>query len=269
MLGFEHFPEAPEFRRGWELCIYNPLSPAPPVEGSAVTFDVWSTLLEINSFYRAVAKALSERTGRREEEEYENILQAYTAVKAARRKGLIDEHDIVRSSMEHALRNLPGVNEQNLYWAFSRAVNAVDARSLVLEGAEEVLRLFRESGYSLGVVSNVMFWPGYLTRVILDRAGLSGYFEVQVYADEVKCLKPNPKIFAVALDLLRAEREKSAHVGDSVFEDLAGALASGMAAVLIDKNSEERIIVRKQRFAIVNSLVEVPEAVASLIGTEI
>jgi len=233
---------------------------------SAVTFDVWSTLLDINGFYRAAARALAERVGGREEEALENLLRAYAAVKAARRKGLIDESNVVKSSTEIALRSLPGVTEQDLYWAFSRAVNTVDAGSIVLEGAEEALTSLRNAGYRLGVVSNVIYWPGYLTRTVLDKAGLSGYFRVQVYADEVRCLKPHPRIFAVALNLLGAESRESAHVGDSPFEDLAGALASEMAGVLVDRGSGEKVLLRKQRIAIVGTLKEVPEAVSLLLA---
>lgn len=231
----------------------------------AVTFDVWSTLLDINCFYRAAARALAERTGKHEGEALEDLLRAYAAVKAARRKGLVDENDIVKSSTEIALRSLPGVSEQDLYWAFSRAVNLVDAGSLVLEGAEEALRSLKDAGYRLGVVSNVIYWPGYLTRTVLDKAGLSGFFRVQVYADEVKCLKPHPRIFAAALSMLGAESRESAHVGDSPFEDLAGALASEMAGVLIDKGAGEKLLLKKHRIAIVRTLREVPEAVAALL----
>lgn len=232
----------------------------------AVTFDVWSTLLDINAFYRAAARALSELTGRPEESELENLLRAYASVKAARRRGLINEVDIVKSSTEIALKSLPGLSEQELYWAFARAANTVDTRSLLLEGAERALSSLDALGYRLGVVSNVIFWPGYLTRVVLDRAGLSRYFRVQVYADEVKCLKPHPRIFSAALSLLGAESRESAHVGDSPYEDLAGALASEMAGILVDRGTSEKVVMKKHRFAVVCSLADVPGAVETLLS---
>jgi len=231
---------------------------------SAVTFDVWSTLLDINALYRAAARAMAELTGRSEQEELQRLQRAYASVKAARRRGLIDEGDVVRSSTQIALGELGGLTEYDVYWVFARAANTVDVSSLVLDGAVQALRELKEAGYKLAVVSNVVFWPGYLTRAVLDRAGLSGFFRVQVYADEVRCLKPHPRIFAEALRLVGAEPSASAHVGDSPFEDLAGALASDMAGVLVDRGRSAPLIDAKLRVAIVGSLLEVPLAVKTL-----
>lgn len=242
------------------------LSRCAPGGVSAVTFDVWSTLLDINAFYRAAARALAELTGRAEQEELQRLQRAYACVKAARRRGLIDESDVVRSSTQIALKELGGLTEYEVYWAFARAVNTVDVGALVLEGAREALEELRRAGYKLAVVSNVVFWPGYLTRAVLDRAGLSGFFRVQVYADEVKCLKPHPRIFAEALRLVRAEPSSSAHVGDSPFEDLAGALASDMAGVLVARDRSTTLMDAKLRVAVVRSLLEVPPAVRALTG---
>ncbi len=231
---------------------------------SAVTFDVWSTLLDINALYRAAARAMAELTGRSEQEELQRLQRAYASVKAARRRGLIDEGDVVRSSTQIALGELGGLTEYDVYWVFARAANTVDVSALVLDGAVQALRELKEAGYKLAVVSNVVFWPGYLTRAVLDRAGLSGFFRVQVYADEVRCLKPHPRIFAEALRLVGAEPSASAHVGDSPFEDLAGALASDMAGVLVDRGRSAPLIDAKLRVAIVGSLLEVPLAVKTL-----
>ena len=233
---------------------------------SAATFDVWSTLLDINAFYRAAARAMAELTGRSEQEELQRLQRAYASVKTARRRGLIDESNVVRSSTQIALKELEGLTEYEVYWVFARAANIVEANALVLDGAVQALEELRGAGYRLAVVSNVVFWPGYITRAVLDKAGLSGFFRVQVYADEVKCLKPHPRIFAKALRLVGAEPSASAHVGDSPFEDLAGALASDMAGVLVDRGRSTPLIDTKLRVAVVGSLLEVPLAVKTLTG---
>ncbi|MEM1521190.1 MAG: HAD-IA family hydrolase [Candidatus Korarchaeum sp.] len=82
-----------------------------------------------------------------------------------------------------------------------------------------------------------------MNRVILNKVNLSDYFNVQVYTDEVHCLKPNPKIFRIALDMLGSSPDSSVHVGDSIGEDLAGAVAAGMAAVLIDWGGDRGLLI--------------------------
>lgn len=230
----------------------------------AATFDVWGTLLRIEELYGAAAAALSGLLGQPEGEVLQLLDQAYSSVKAARRRGLIDERDVVSSSLCAAFESFQGVTASDLFWALSRAVNAANPARLVVEGAERALEELREEGYALGIVSNVVFWPGYLTRVVLDRVGLSRFFRVQVYADEEKCLKPSPRIFTKALRELGAEPSESAHVGDSPQEDLAGALASEMAGVLIDRGRRGTLVDRRLRIAVVESVHKVPPALAEL-----
>ena len=48
-------------------------------------------------------------------------------------------------------------------------------------------------------------------------------------------MKPHESIFLAALDLLGVEAADAAMVGDSVEDDIEGAAALGMRAVLIDR----------------------------------
>ncbi|UNQ73428.1 HAD family hydrolase [Infirmifilum sp. NZ] len=231
----------------------------------AVSFDVWSTLMSIDVFYRAVAEALAEATGRDPGEVFNRVKRAYSAVKSARRAGLVNESRVVQSSTEIFLEALGIASKYELYWAVARAVNAVDARALPLDGAAEALQELSSQGYALAVTSNVIFWPGYLTRVLLDKAGLGRFFRVQVYADEVGTLKPSVKPFQEVLQALGASPSEAVHVGDSPQEDLAGALNAGMGAVLLDWGREKALLDARLRVAVVGSLGEVPSAVAALL----
>jgi HAD superfamily hydrolase (TIGR01549 family) len=49
-------------------------------------------------------------------------------------------------------------------------------------------------------------------------------------------IKPDPSIFVAALDLLDVRPEEAAMVGDSYEDDIAGARALGMRAVLLDRD---------------------------------
>ena len=47
--------------------------------------------------------------------------------------------------------------------------------------------------------------------------------------------KPDPAIFAPALELARCGPEEALHVGDTPEEDVAGASAAGIRSLLIDR----------------------------------
>ena len=92
----------------------------------------------------------------------------------------------------------------------------------------------RRMGLALAVVSN---WDARLPP-LLARLGLGERFAAIVYSSEVGIEKPDPRIFAVALDRLGVAPEEAVHVGDSSREDVEGALAAGMEALLLVRPGE-------------------------------
>jgi FMN phosphatase YigB (HAD superfamily) len=78
--------------------------------------------------------------------------------------------------------------------------------------------------YRLGVVSN---FYGNL-QAVCDGAGLAPLFATLVDSHCVGAEKPNPAIFRVALDALRATPETTVLVGDSLRRDREGARRTGM-----------------------------------------
>ena len=78
--------------------------------------------------------------------------------------------------------------------------------------------------YRLGVVSN---FYGNLAAVCHE-VGLSPFLTVVVDSAHVGCVKPDPRIFFLALAQLRADPAQAVFVGDSLRRDMAGARAIGM-----------------------------------------
>jgi HAD superfamily hydrolase (TIGR01509 family) len=56
-----------------------------------------------------------------------------------------------------------------------------------------------------------------------------------VSSAEVGAAKPDPAPFARGLELAGARAEEALHVGDSLENDVAGARAAGVRAVLLDR----------------------------------
>jgi putative hydrolase of the HAD superfamily len=93
------------------------------------------------------------------------------------------------------------------------------------------LRSLRDRGQRLVAVSN---WDCSLARV-LERCGLGGLLDGAVSSAAAGARKPDPAIFAPALEIAGCGPEEALHVGDTLEEDAAGARAAGIRSLLIDR----------------------------------
>jgi HAD superfamily hydrolase (TIGR01549 family) len=97
------------------------------------------------------------------------------------------------------------------------------------DDALPVLRLLRGRGLKLGLVSNTSRDLGAFVR----------HFELDVDAwiasGAYGKVKPSPLIFRAALDLVGCKPSAAVMVGDSPQDDVAGARAVGMRAILLDR----------------------------------
>jgi FMN phosphatase YigB (HAD superfamily) len=73
-------------------------------------------------------------------------------------------------------------------------------------------------------------------RRLLDKIGLSKYFDSVTTSEAVRAYKPNPIVYRTALASLDADAHKSLFVSDSLL-DLTGAIAVGMTAVWLHRGS--------------------------------
>jgi len=97
-----------------------------------------------------------------------------------------------------------------------------------------VLEGLRSSGYHLGVVSN----HNDALLKVLDYHGLSPLLESVTYSQEVGAEKPDPRVFAKALERAHCQPSEALHVGDSIHADIEGAHYSGIEAVWLDRDQQ-------------------------------
>jgi HAD superfamily hydrolase (TIGR01549 family) len=100
--------------------------------------------------------------------------------------------------------------------------------------ARPALLRARAAGARIVVVSN---WDVSLAEV-LERVGLAPLLEGVVTSAAVGAVKPQRAIFAHALALAGVAAERARHVGDTLDEDVRGASACGIPAVLLRRDSE-------------------------------
>ena len=87
----------------------------------------------------------------------------------------------------------------------------------------------------------------------LKGAGLEGYFQTVVNAEDVGFKKPDPKIFAFALDKAKATASESLMIGDDLEADILGAKNCGLDALHFDVEN----VHRHDHCVIVNCLSEI------------
>lgn len=115
---------------------------------------------------------------------------------------------------------LPAMMRSLQFWPFADVVDALER--------------FRGQGLKLVVVSN---WDVSLTQV-LGTCGLLPYVDHIVASAAVGAAKPSPAPFERALELLGMEPSSVVHIGDEPGQDVAGAIAAGIAPVLIRRREE-------------------------------
>ena len=97
--------------------------------------------------------------------------------------------------------------------------------------AEPALVALRAKDLKLIVVSN---WDISLSSV-LENCGLASLLDAALSSAEAGSRKPEPGIFATALELAGCEPAEALHVGDTAEEDCEGARAAGIRALLLDR----------------------------------
>jgi putative hydrolase of the HAD superfamily len=134
-------------------------------------------------------------------------------------------------------RLLGGADERLLGGVDEAAMTALLLASLVFEPFPEVpatLNELRGMGLALVVVSN---WDASLSETLAS-LGLLDTVDAVVTSAACGSAKPDPAIFAEALRRAGVGPEEALHVGDSPEEDVAGARAAGIGAVLVAREGE-------------------------------
>ncbi len=83
--------------------------------------------------------------------------------------------------------------------------------------------------YQLGLLSNFTHWPAALK--IIDRVGLTPFFEIQLISGQLGYRKPHKHVFQKLIEGFGVQSAEIMYVGDDVDADINGALGSGLQPV--------------------------------------
>jgi len=95
------------------------------------------------------------------------------------------------------------------------------------------LKKWKADKIALGIISNF----DSRLHAVLEGLELENYFQSITISSSVGAAKPNPQIFATALNKHQCEPYQAWHIGDSRNEDFEGAKSAGLRAFLLERQS--------------------------------
>jgi putative hydrolase of the HAD superfamily len=98
----------------------------------------------------------------------------------------------------------------------------------LIPGTRQMLQALGET-YRLGLLSNFTHAPAAMD--IIDRVGITDFFDVILISGAVGYRKPHPLVFHRLVDQMRVEKEQIVYVGDDPEADISGAQGAGIRPV--------------------------------------
>jgi len=241
---------------------------------SAVTFDLWDTLIQ----------------------EYPGNSDKVSAIRIDRIWRVLNDRGMIHSRSEVEKAYIKTFDFLQLTWSKSRDVpvrdhilfmlTSIDSRLAgrlakedlahiekiysegilehpprLLPGAKDALKAIRANEYRIGLISNTGRTPGSMLRVVMDKLGILEYFDATTFSNEILVRKPNELAFNVTLEKLRAVPKAAVHVGDDSNKDVLGAKKAGMRAVHYVPDAEKA---SKDADAHIRSLSQVLDKIEEL-----
>ena len=188
------------------------------------------TLLELCDTYKLNEKGISD---------YEEFIKIYKAHNAELwdlyRVDQISQKDLRRERFQRALADFGVENfilSENIGDDY---IEVCPKKNKLYPYALEVLDYLKEK-YSLHIITN-----GFdkTQHIKLEHANLFPYFNQIITSEKLGVKKPNPVIFAHALDVAEATKEESIYIGDNLVVDILGCQNFGIDGIYFNPERKE------------------------------
>jgi putative hydrolase of the HAD superfamily len=202
-----------------------------PLRG--ILFDLDFTLVDNDRGWRqlwpAVAQQFAERYPGFDPDEFEQ--RSYDFADGHYElllRGEIDFDTYRRDYVTHGLKPWGDLDDDLLSTYNEARSRSVDLIGL-FDDAVETVRSLRSGGLKIGILTN---GPSELQRRKLRLIGIEDEVDAVAVSEEIGAAKPDPEAYRRAVAMLGLEPGEVAMVGDHVVNDVAGALAAGLAAAV-------------------------------------
>jgi putative hydrolase of the HAD superfamily len=183
-----------------------------------VFFDLFDTLCTVDeAVYYAGKRAAAESAGL----EYDPFMAAWNSTS---QEASVGKLKTPYARAERALSEL-GVSDRRAVAEVARLdVETIQACVIYYEGAQDALKVLRERGFSLGLISNATA----TTAFAVGPLGLRNNLDSLVFSYEVGATKPDAAIYQIALSRAGSTPDRALFVGDGANRELDAARDLGM-----------------------------------------
>jgi len=181
---------------------------------------------------------------------------AYKAAAERREQtGLVHDDDLLPVIAHAIIVALGGGPEDGVERAAAAIVDAWSrAENFGLyDDVPPCLDALRAAGVRMALLSNAL---GHSLEEAVAHFALDAYMDAAVSSAETGAVKPAPRMFSALLGLLRVAPGDAVMVGDSVEDDVQGAVACGCGAILLDRSGRAAVAPVPR----IESLAELPAA---------
>ena len=198
-----------------------------------ILFDLDDTLADSSAaeevVWRSVADVIADHVPTVDREQlrrrYLDVLESHYAELAA---GRVDFITFRRRRLADALSPWGEVSDELLARYVAEKERIADEVGSFPQAVATV-RALRGLGIRVGVLTN---GPSEFQRRKLTASGLGDELDAIAISEELGAAKPEPEAFRKALELLGTSAAETAMVGDSIENDVLGALNAGLAAAI-------------------------------------
>lgn len=212
------------------------------VKPKAILFDFYNTLVEIRTdehdpaLWATLARFLQYLSLPAEAETLHTAFT--TGVRTALKQSDEDYPEVSLAHVFQALLNNLGYTDSERFGPqITQLFRILSIQHFGLfPDTQPALQKLRTS-FKIGLISDAQ-------RVFIEpelaQVGLSELFDVGIISTDYGFRKPDPRLFAMALDQLNVSKEEAIFVGDDLFRDICGAQASGILAVSLKRHNRRR-----------------------------
>lgn len=204
----------------------------------ALSLDLWDTLIEaetgpLEPYTALKLEALRSVLNRAKPLTSKDFLETY--LKVSKYKDILSPKLFPRLlAALHGYDPSSQVVEEAVR-AYEKAAYSYKPRPL--EGSQALLEYAKKKGLKVAIVTNTSFSAKAVAKM-LENAGLLQYVDYIVTSADTEVIKPNPRIFQLALRALGVSASEVVHVGDSCVGDAVGAYLVGIKPILLARSEE-------------------------------
>jgi len=201
----------------------------------AIGFDLFNTLITVEPYVldEAMARLIRDLQQSGLALEHETFKQAHKeaalqSIKQTRLDGRETHNRFWISSALETLGYTVPPDDTRIARAVEEYFSPFYQCCQLIPGTTEMLGTIKGQ-YPIGLLSNFTHAPAAMK--IIDRAGLTPFFDVVVISGEVGYRKPHPLIFRRLIDQLGVQKNQILFVGDDSDADIIGAQQAGLQPV--------------------------------------